>query len=120
MPKHVAEALVLLPNAETVAEDICSRSRIYCRSITTRGSDRLLDFGDGRAVLKPGKEGLFLRVEAHDLVTFYGIRTVLQGHLFATSSVRDSAIEWHPTSGVPFGADQHCRRSGRSNWPRHE
>lgn len=119
MPNHVAEAFVPLPNAMTVAEEICCRSMIYCRSITTKGADKLLDFGDGRSVLRPSEEGLLLRVEARDLVTYYGIRTVLQGHLFASSSVPDGAIDWHSTGDVPFGAGRGRPGPGRC-WPDHK
>lgn len=50
----------------------------------TSGTAWLLDFGDGRAFLKPTGEGLHIRIEARDLLTFHGIQTILQSCLYTT------------------------------------
>jgi len=101
--KHIVKAFVPLPNAEFVAENICARVRIYCRSISATGTERHLDFGDARVNMKPNVKGLFLRVKAKDLVTFYGIRTLLQGHLFATTTIPGGSVQWYSAT-PPSGA----------------
>jgi hypothetical protein len=103
MYDHVAEAFVRVPHAKCVAEKVCARSGDYCRSIGAPGADTLLDFGGARAILRPTNEGLHFRVEARGYVTFYGIRTLLQGSLSAVTTFPGEAIEWHPAGGVPFG-----------------
>lgn len=116
MYKHVAEAFVLVPHAESVMKNVCSRTRDYCHFIGVTASVKFLDFGDGRAILRPSDDGLHFRVEAQDLVTFYGIRTLLQGHLFVTARVPDGAVEWQTASDRPFGAARGHAGNGR-NWP---
>lgn len=106
MYKHVAEAFVPVPRAESVAERVCARSRDYCYSIDVMGTDKVLDFGDARAILRPTDEGLRFRVEAHNLITLYGVRTLLQGRLSASTTFEGEVVEWHPAGSVPFGAIQ--------------
>lgn len=96
MYKHAAEGLVPIPDSDNVREKICARSRDYCQHIGAIGSDTLLDFDGGRAILRPTDEGLQFRVEAKNLVTFYAIRTLLQGTLFGTGTIFDESIERAP------------------------
>ncbi|MBW9064631.1 hypothetical protein JNB71_15010 [Rhizobium herbae] len=110
MYKHVCEAFVLIPYAERVAEKVCARLSDYCRSIGVTSTDKVLDFGDARAIMRPTDEGLHFRVEAHDSVTLYGIRTLLQGSLSAIAEFSGEAVEWHPAGGAPFGAARRLRK----------
>lgn len=103
MYKHAAEAFVPIQDAGGVGEEIRARSRDYCQHISATGADMLLDFGDGRVTLRPTCEGLQLRIEARDLVTFYAIRTLLQGSLFAIVADGQS-VEWRPTNETSLGA----------------
>lgn len=104
MSKHVAEALIPILDAEAISNAICIRSREYCQSISISGENKRLDFGDGSAILKPSGEGLLLQVAANDLVTFYGIRTFLQGFLFSTTTIPGDVVEWQSGSGTLLGA----------------
>lgn len=106
MYKHAAEALVSIPHSENIIEKICDQSREFCRSIEHAGEDKLIDFGDAQAVLKSIDEGLFLRVEANNLITFYGVRTLLQGRLSGIMTFEGEAVEWHPAGSVPFSSMQ--------------
>lgn len=106
MYKHVAEAFVLVPYAARAAEQVCNRSSDFFRTIEHAGEDKLIDFGDARAILRSTDEGLFFRVEAHNLITFYGVRTLLQGRLSAIMTFESEAVEWHPAGSVPFGTIQ--------------
>jgi hypothetical protein len=112
---HVAEAFVQAPHAECVADKICARSSAYCRSTSANGSDRVLDFGNARAILKPTNDGLHFRVEAQELLTFYGIRTLLQASL-STITVPGGAVEWHPACIVYSEAIREHHESGQV-WP---
>ncbi|AHG48816.1 hypothetical protein RLEG12_07730 (plasmid) [Rhizobium leguminosarum bv. trifolii CB782] len=98
MYKYVSEAFVLLPYAGRVAEKLCARSSDYCRSILVAGADKVLDFGDARAILRPTNEGLYFRVEAQDNITFHGIRTLLQGSLSTIMTFQGDAVEWYPAA----------------------
>ncbi|ERM02699.1 hypothetical protein Q644_15345 [Brucella intermedia 229E] len=46
-------------------------------SIDIIGRESVIGFGDGYAFLRPFTNGLHLRVEAADFVTFVGIRSLL-------------------------------------------
>ncbi|KXF77911.1 hypothetical protein ATN84_24940 [Paramesorhizobium deserti] len=89
-----------------IAEKVCARASDYCRLIGATGADTLLDFHDARAILRPTDEGLHFRVEAQAFITFYGIRTLLQGSLSAITTFPGGAVEWHPGGSVPFDATQ--------------
>lgn len=91
---HTAEAFVPAAHAECVGEQVRVRIHDYCLTIHTSGTHWLLDFGDGRACLKATREGLRVRIKARDLVTFYGIRTILQGCLLAAAPEAVSAMAW--------------------------
>ncbi|RCS22796.1 hypothetical protein DUT91_14920 [Phyllobacterium salinisoli] len=114
MYKHVAEAFVPVSHAKSVAEKVCARASDYCRLIGATGADRLLHFRNARAILRPTDEGLHFRVEAQDFITFYGVRTLLQGSLSAMT-FPGAAVEWHPDDSVPFDAMQGGSENER-NW----
>lgn len=92
--KHVAEALVPVSDAAWVAEKLCIRCRDHCLSSGAAGADKLLAFDHARAILRPTKKQLTIRVEAQDLAIFYGIRMVLQANLSAIITVSGEGIEW--------------------------
>lgn len=117
MYKHVAEAFVAVVHAPSVAEKICTRVKDFCRSIVTAGPDWLLDFDDGRAIIRAVDEGLFLRVSARDLVVFYGIRTILEGSLLRYIPSCERAIEWLAADGTPFRAISRLVRDDRPGCP---
>jgi hypothetical protein len=114
MYKYVAEAFVSVAHARYVAEKVCLRIKDFCRSIGASGSDNLLDFGEGRATLRPTDDGLFLRVGAEDLVTFYGIRTLFEGSVLAITQVSEEAIEWLPAGSALPGAIRGHLKNGQS------
>ena len=102
MYKHTAEAFVPVQHALQVTKKVCARYGDYCRSIGTTGVDRLLDFGDARAILRPTDQGLHFRIDAQDTITFYGIRTLLLGSLCGVAKFSGEHVEWHPSDDVPF------------------
>ncbi|MEI2298750.1 SMa0974 family conjugal transfer regulator [Ensifer sp. MJa1] len=104
MYKHTAEACIPVPHPERVAKKLCARSADYCRSIDDMGADKLLDFGDARALLRLTDDGLRLQVDAQDTITFYGIRTLLLGILCAVAKFSGEHAEWHSAGSEPVGS----------------
>ncbi|PZM12950.1 SMa0974 family conjugal transfer regulator [Rhizobium tubonense] len=102
--KHAAEAFVPVPHAEGVVENLCERTRGHCLSIRQTGADKVLAFEDARAILRPTSAGVQMRVEAKDMVVFYGVRVILQGNLTAVAPVDAQDVEWYPADGATFGA----------------
>ncbi len=92
--KHVAEALVPVPDAACVAEKLCIRCRDHCLSSEAVGADKLLAFDHARAILRPTKNQLTIRVEAQNLAMFYGIRMLLQASLSTIITISREGIEW--------------------------
>lgn len=113
MYKHTAEAVVCVTHSNLVIKGLCAGAREYCRSVKRLEMDRILDFGDARAILRPIEDGLLFRVEAHDLMTFYGIRALLQGRLSAITPVSGELIEWHPAEDASFRAFGRRTRKGQ-------
>ncbi|MGG6898726.1 SMa0974 family conjugal transfer regulator [Rhizobium sp. BR 315] len=112
MPKHTSETVVWVADADRIAETLCGSLRHCALSIDTNRADRVLNFGDGRAIVKPKVCGLCLRVEAEDLATFLGIRSLLQVALSRASNDQSGHLEWHPA--VDELTDVISRRAGRT------
>lgn len=112
MYEHVAEAFVPVRCAECVMEKVCARSSAYCRAIGVKGADKVLDFGDARAILTPTDQGLRFRVEARDSITFYGVRTLLQGSLSAVTTFSSESVKWHPAEQASQGVLRRQSGSG--------
>lgn len=104
MVKHISETVVSVSVANQIAETLCGSLRDCALSIDINGTDQVLNFGDGQAIIKPNVCGLYLRVEAEDLATFFGIRSLLQVALSRASNNRPAPLEWHAAGGEPFGA----------------
>lgn len=117
MYEHVAEAFVPVRCAECVLERVCARSGEYCRSIAAIGPDKVLDFGQARAILTPTKEGLHFRVEAQESITFYGIRTLLQGSLSVVTPFPGEYVKWYPPEHASLSV---LRRHSRTDMPGRE
>ncbi|WP_445764820.1 SMa0974 family conjugal transfer regulator [Rhizobium redzepovicii] len=101
MERHVAEAHITVPCIQDIAENMCVRIHAFCRSITSVGADRFIDFGNGYALLRAIDNRLLFRVCARDLVTFHGIRALLQGSLLLITPALKVGIEWFPADGSP-------------------
>lgn len=112
MAKHISETVVWVPDADRIAETLCGSLRDCALSIDTNRTDQILNFGDGRAIIKPNVCGLHLRVEAEDLLTFFGIRSLLQVALSQASTDRPGRLEWHPACDEPFSTIGKRARTG--------
>lgn len=112
MAKHISETIVWAADADRIAETLCGSLRDCALSIDTNRTGHVLNFGDGRAIIKPKVCGLHLRVEAEDLATFFGIRSLLQVALSRVWNNLSSHLEWHPA--VDELIDVIGRRAGRT------
>jgi hypothetical protein len=95
--------------ADIVAKRACTQIRYRSRSAVTEGTDKFLNFGDGCAIIRSTKDGLFFRISARDLVIFYGIRMLLEGSLLKLATVSNDAIEWFPAGREPPRLPSHIR-----------
>lgn len=96
MAKHISETIVWVADAARVAEILCGSLRDCALSIDTNRTDHVLNFGEGRAIVNSRACGLYVRVEAEDLATFLGIRSLLQVALSRASNDQSGHVEWHP------------------------
>lgn len=96
MPKHISETIAWATDPDRIAETLCASLRDCALSIDTSRTEHVLNFGDGRAIIKPKVCGLHLRVEAEDFATFLGIRSLLQVALSRASDDQTGNVEWHP------------------------
>jgi hypothetical protein len=112
MAKHTSETSISISHADQTAELLCVALRDCTLSIATNHTERLLNFGDGRAFIRQTACGLHLRVEAQDLLTFFGIRSLVQVSLSQVATHLSGQLEWHSAGDEPFGALG--RRAGTS------
>ncbi|WP_439632346.1 SMa0974 family conjugal transfer regulator [Shinella sp.] len=99
--KLIAETFVSVADANCVVDELCARCCSYCLSIGEDGFDRLLVFEGVRATLRPAADGVQMRVEGGDLISFYGVRMLLQGQL-GTVIIATTAVEWKLAGRDPF------------------
>lgn len=94
--QNVSEAFIELKAALTVAKKICAQSRDICLSIIDRCNGRQLNFENGCAIITVVDDGLIVRVSAGDLLTFYGIQTVIEGRLWEIAPSAARSMTWLP------------------------
>lgn len=92
--QNVSEAIIELEAAPTVAKKICTQSRDICLSINGRDNGRQLNFENGCAIITVVDDGLTVRVSAGDLLTFYGIQTVIEGRLWEIAPSAARSMTW--------------------------
>ncbi|NTE68130.1 DUF2218 domain-containing protein [Agrobacterium tumefaciens] len=113
MAKHISETVVAVPHAGRIVETLCGSLRDCALSIDTNRADQVLNFGDGRAIIKAEVCALRLRVEAEDLATFFGIRSLLQVAMSRASNDLFGRVEWHPAGDELFDMiGRRARRTG--------
>ncbi|MCP2158360.1 MULTISPECIES: SMa0974 family conjugal transfer regulator [unclassified Agrobacterium] len=94
--QNVSEAFIELEAALTVAKKICTQSRDICFSITDSCNGRQLNFENACAIITVVDGGLIVRVSAGDLLTFYGIQTVIEGRLWQIVPSAARSMTWLP------------------------
>lgn len=102
MYKHTAEALVYATHTDCAIESLSARIGKYCGAIRHLETGRILDFGEGEAIIRSTEGALLFRVSARDILTFYGIQALLQGSLSVIATFPGEAVEWRPVDSAPF------------------
>jgi hypothetical protein len=115
MHKHTAEAVICVMDSNSILKGLCASVQEYCRSIRRLGIVSILDFGDARAILRPMKQGLLIRVEAQELVTFCGIQMLLQARLSTIKTFSGGTVEWDAAGSLTIGEIRE-RLADRQNW----
>ncbi|MDH0117982.1 hypothetical protein [Agrobacterium pusense] len=80
--QNVSEEFIELEAAPAIAKKICTQSTDICLSIIDIDNARQLNFENGCANIRVANDGLIERVSAGDLLTFYGIQTLIEGRLW--------------------------------------
>lgn len=101
--QNVSEAFIELEAAPAIAMKICTQSTDLCFSIIDRDSGRQLNFENGFAIIKVANDGLIVKVSAGDLLTFCGIQTLIEGHLWALAPDAARSVTWLPAPGPRSG-----------------
>ncbi|NSX89122.1 SMa0974 family conjugal transfer regulator [Agrobacterium tumefaciens] len=101
--QNVSEAFIELEAPPTIAKKICMQSTDICLSIIDRDSGRQLNFENGFAIIRVAHDGLIVRVSAGDLLTFYGIQTLIEGRLWELEPGAARSVTWLPASGARSG-----------------
>ncbi|MBG0511143.1 hypothetical protein I3J13_20395 [Agrobacterium sp. MOPV5] len=101
--QNVSEAFIELEAAQAIAKKICMQSTDICLSIIDGDKDRQLNFENGCAIIQVAGDGLIVRVSAGDLLTFYGIQTLIEGRLWQLAPGPARSITWLPARGDRSG-----------------
>lgn len=96
MYRHVGEAFIPLSGASCVADKLYKKITKFHNYPNLEGFEKSVDFKEGGAIIQSTNDGLILRVFAHDVLTFYGIRTLIEGGLPEVIFRSVDRIEWLP------------------------
>lgn len=96
MYPHVGEAFIPVRGASCVADQIYRKITKFCHPANLEGFDKSVDFEDGGAIIQSTNDGLILHVFARDILTFYGIRTLIEGGLPEVIFRLVDSVEWLP------------------------
>jgi len=101
--QNVSEAFLELEAAPAIAKKICMRSTDVCLSIIDEDNSRQLNFENGFAIMRATNDGLTVRVSAGDLLTLYGIQTLIEGRLWELAPGAARSVTWLPAPGLRSG-----------------
>lgn len=107
MYQRIAEAFMVVDSPPAVASQVCARINEFCQSSVVYGLETDLDFGDGRAIIRPVRNGLLFWVAARNIVIFHAIQTLLQGGVLDIARTPEQVLHWHAVNGKPFETLQH-------------
>lgn len=96
MYPHVGEAFIPVRGASCAADQIYTKIEKFCLSASLEGFRKSVAFEDGGAIIQPTNEGLILHIFAHDALTFYGIRALIEGGLPEIILRSVDYVEWIP------------------------
>ncbi|PJR92421.1 hypothetical protein CN878_22275 [Ochrobactrum sp. 695/2009] len=96
MYPHVGEVFIPVRNASCAADQIYTKIAKLCRSARLEGPRKSVVFEEGGAIIQSTNNGLFLHIFAHDALTFYGIRALIEGNLPEILLRSVDCVEWIP------------------------
>lgn len=102
MYKHVGEAFIPVRRASCVAENIYRKIAEFCQSASFEGFEKFIVFEDGGAIIKSTNDGLILHVFARDVLTYHGIRTLIEGGLPKVIFRSVESVEWFSQKASPY------------------
>lgn len=96
MYPHGEEAFIPVRGASCAADQIYTKIAKFCLSASLDGFRKSVAFEDGGAIIQSTSNGLFLHIFAHDALTFYGIRALIEGNLPEIILRSVDCVEWIP------------------------
>lgn len=96
MYEYLSECCVSLPGSRNLIENVSRRFAALCVSIVDDGMGTTFMFIDGEAVVRAVDRGILLRVVATDVISYYGIRTALEGSILSLAALAPEEFAWHP------------------------
>ncbi|WP_273794942.1 SMa0974 family conjugal transfer regulator [Brucella intermedia] len=101
MYPHVGEAFIPVRRSSCAAEEIYRNIAKFCQSADVEGFTKSIDFEDGGAIIQSTKDGLKVHVFAWDILTFLGIRALIEGGLPKVIFRSVESVEWLPQIKAP-------------------
>ncbi|MCA1366819.1 hypothetical protein I6F15_05315 [Bradyrhizobium sp. BRP14] len=96
MYEHLSECCVLLQNSIGVVHDASLRIAELSVSTADNGMEKTFLFVDGEAMVTAVDRGVLMRVVAADVISYYGIRTALEGSIFEATALARERFAWRP------------------------
>ncbi|WP_063769928.1 SMa0974 family conjugal transfer regulator [Ensifer aridi] len=96
MYEHLSECCVLLQNSTGVVHDVSLRIAELSVSTADNGMEKTFLFVDGEATVRAVDRGVLMRVVATDVISYYGIRTALEGSIFEAAALAREGFAWRP------------------------
>lgn len=87
MSEHLSECCVSVPSSRNLIETVSQRFAEFCVSIVDDGMEKTFKFIDGEAVVRAVGRGILMRVVATDVISYYGIRTALEGSILKLTAL---------------------------------
>ncbi|MDW9390822.1 hypothetical protein RWA02_29175 (plasmid) [Sinorhizobium meliloti] len=102
MYEHLSECCVSVRGSRNLVEIVSRRIAELCVSVVDNGVEKTFMFIDGEAVVRAVDRGILMRVVATDVISYYGIRTALEGSILEMATVAPERFAWHPAGRTPF------------------
>ncbi|MQX72059.1 SMa0974 family conjugal transfer regulator [Sinorhizobium meliloti] len=104
MYEHLAECCVFVAGRRNIIESVFLRVAEFCVSTVDNGTQKIFRFIDGEAVVRAVDVGILMRVGATDVISYYGIRTALEGSILEVAALPPEGLAWHPVGQRPSTA----------------
>lgn len=100
MYEHLSECCVSLPGSRNLIENVSLRVAELCEAIVDDGIEKIFLFVDGEAFVRAIDKGILMRIVATDVLSYYGIRTALEGSILELAALAPKEFAWHPARSV--------------------